>query len=58
MVQPGFFALHPAVLPPLPAGHYTLHGEIEDMPHGPTAPIDARLTVSTPRFTMAPDQVL
>ena len=58
MVQPGFFALHPAVLPPLPAGHYTLHGEIEDMPHGPTAPIDARLTVSSPRFTMPPDQIL
>ena len=38
MVQPGFFALHPAVLPPLPAGSYTLHGEIEDMPHGPIAP--------------------
>lgn len=58
MVQPGFFVLHPAVLPPLPAGAYTLHGDVEDMPHGPVAPLDNRITLSSPRFTMPPDQIL
>ncbi len=58
MPQPGFFILHPAVLPPLTAGGYTLHSEIEDMPHGPIAPLDAHITVSSPRFTMPPEQIL
>jgi hypothetical protein len=58
MPQPGFFVLHPAVLPPLTADRYTLHGAIEDMPHGPVDPIDAQLVVSAPRFTMPPDQIL
>ena len=58
MVQPGFFVLHPAVLPPLPAGTYTLHGEIEDIPAGPVAPLDSTITVSSPRWTMPPDQIL
>jgi hypothetical protein len=58
MVQPGFFVLHPAVLPPLPAGTYTLHGEVEDMPAGPVAPLDSAITVSSPRWTMPPDQIL
>jgi len=58
MVQPGFFVLHPAVLPPLPAGTYTLHGEIEDVPAGPVAPLDSTITVSSPRWTMPPDQIL
>ena len=58
MVQPGFFVLHPAVLPPVPAGAYTLHGEVEDMPPGPVAPLDNHITVSSPRFTMPPDQIL
>ena len=26
----------PAVLPPVPAGHYALHGQIEDLPDGPS----------------------
>ena len=58
MPQPGFFVLHPAVLPPLTADRYTLHGEIESMPAGPVAPLDAHITVSSPRFTMPPDQIL
>jgi hypothetical protein len=58
MVQPGFFVLHPAVLPPVPAGRYTLHGQIEDMPAGPVAPMDSAITVSSPRWTMPPDQIL
>lgn len=58
MPQPGFFVLHPAVLPPLRADRYTLHGEIEDMPAGPVQPLDARITVSSPRYTMPPDQIL
>ncbi|MGI5143556.1 MULTISPECIES: hypothetical protein [unclassified Streptomyces] len=58
MVQPGFFVLHPAVLPPLPAGTYTLHGEVEDVPVGPVAPLDSAITVSSPRWTMPPDQIL
>jgi hypothetical protein len=58
MPQPGFFVLHPAVLPPLGAGSYTLHGEIEDLPHGPVEPLDTHLQVSAPRFTMPPDQIL
>jgi len=58
MVQPGFFVLHPAVLPPVPAGTYTLHGAIEDLPAGPVAPLDSTITVSAPRWTMPPDQIL
>ncbi len=58
MVQPGFFVLHPAVLPPVPAGPYTLHGEVEDMPSGPVAPLDTHISVSSPRYTMPPDQIL
>jgi hypothetical protein len=58
MPQPGFFVLHPAVLPPLTADRYTLHGTIEDMPHGPIDPIDAQIVVSAPRFTMPPEQIL
>src|SRR5918994_3294385 len=58
MPQPGFFVLHPAVLPPLAAGSYVLHGEVEDMPAGPVQPLDARITVSSPRYTMPPDQIL
>ena len=58
MVQPGFFVLHPAVLPPLPAGTYTLHGQVEDVPTGPVAPLDSTITVSSPRWTMPPDQIL
>ena len=58
MPEPGFFVLHPAVLPPLTADSYTLHGEIEDMAGGAVAPLDAHLTVSSPRFTMPPEQIL
>jgi hypothetical protein len=58
MPQPGFFVLHPAVLPPLEAGAYTLHVEVEDMPAGGIEPLDAHVTVSAPRFTMPPEQVL
>ena len=28
------------------------------MPHGPVAPLDSTITVSSPRFTMPPDQIL
>jgi hypothetical protein len=58
MPQPGFFVLHPAVLPPLAADHYVLHGEVDDMPAGPVQPLDAHITVSSPRYTMPPDQIL
>src|SRR5262249_14901448 len=58
MPDPGFFVLHPAVLPPLEAGSYTLEGEIEDLPAGAVEPLAAHLTVSSPRFTMPPEQIL
>jgi hypothetical protein len=58
MPQPGFFVLHPAVLPPLKAGPYTLEGSIEDMPHGAVETLEGHLDVSAPRFTMPPDQIL
>src|SRR5919202_7141865 len=58
MPDPGFFVLHPAVLPPLTADRYTLHGEIEGMSGGAVAPLDTHITVSSPRFTMPPDQIL
>jgi len=60
MPQPGFFVLHPAVLPPLPADTYTLHGDITAMsvPDGSVAPLDSMIKVSSPRFTMPPDQIL
>ena len=58
MVQPGFFVLHLVVLPPLPACTYTLHGQVEDVPTGPVAPLDSTITVSSPRWTMPPDEIL
>jgi hypothetical protein len=58
VVEPGFFVLHPAVLPPLTAGHYRLTPAVEDMPHGPVAPLESHVSVSAPRFTMPPDQIL
>lgn len=58
MVQPGFFVLHPAVLPPVTAGRYRFTAAVEDMPHGPVAPLESHITVSAPRFTMPPDQIL
>ncbi|HEX3609323.1 MAG TPA: hypothetical protein VHU14_06615 [Solirubrobacterales bacterium] len=58
MPEPGYFVLHPAVLPPLKAGSYTLHGEVEEMAGGAVEPLDAHLTVSSPRYTMPPDQIL
>ena len=58
MPDPGFFVLHPAVLPPLEAGTYTLEGEIEDLPAGSVEPLAAHLAVSSPRFTMPPEQIL
>jgi hypothetical protein len=58
VVQPGFFVLHPAVLPPLTAGRYRFTAAVEDMPHGPVSPLESHVTVSAPRFTMPPDQIL
>jgi hypothetical protein len=58
MPEPGFFVLHPAVLPPLKAGAYTLHGEVEEMPGGAVEALDAHVTVSAPRYAMPPDQIL
>ena len=59
MPQPGFFVLHPAVLPPLKAGTYTLHGVVEQLPGDAViAPLDTYVTVSSPRFTMPPEQIL
>ena len=53
----GQFILHSMANPPLKAGDYTLQGRV-DIAGGPVDPYDAHLRVTSPRFTLPPDQML
>ncbi len=54
---PGTFRLYPFAAPPLPAGRYTLTGEITGMP-GPVEPMPAAVDIVAPRYALPPDQIL
>lgn len=53
----GQFVLHSMANPPLKAGDYALQGRV-DMAAGAVAPYDAHLRVTSPRFSLPPDQLL
>ncbi len=57
MIQRGTFVLHSFVAPPVTAGRYQLHGAIP-IPELPVEEHVAELVVSSPRYTMPPDQIL
>ena len=57
MPKVGQFVLHSMANPPLKAGDYTLHGHV-DTAGGPTADYDGHVRVTSPRFTLPPDQLL
>jgi hypothetical protein len=54
---PGTFRLYPFAEPPLPAGSYTLIGEITGMP-GPVEPMPTTVDIVAPRYALPPDQIL
>jgi hypothetical protein len=53
----GTFVLHSQVKPPITAGDYVLHGE-QQVAGGAVAPYDGHVRISSPRFTLPPDQLL
>ncbi len=53
----GHFVLHGSALPPLTAGDYVLEGE-QQVAGGPTAPYEAHLRITSPRFRLPADQLL
>lgn len=57
MPSPGHFILHSSAIPPLTAGDYTLQGT-QDVAGGPTEPYTGHLRVTSPRFSLPPDQIL
>jgi len=57
MPKPGFFILHSAAIPPLTAGDYRLQGT-QEVAGGPTAPYTGHVRVTSPRFSLPPDQIL
>ena len=60
MVSRGKFVLHSRAVPPLTAGDYVLQGTQTLTTGGsrPTAPYEANLRVTSPRFKLPPDQIL
>src|SRR5687768_13806463 len=54
---PGTFRLYPFAEPPLPAGRYTLTGDITGLP-GPVETMSATVDVVAPRYALPPDQIL
>lgn len=54
---PGTFRLYPYANPPLPAGPYTLTGEVSGLP-GEVEALQAAIDVTAPRYALPPDQVL
>jgi len=54
---PGTFRLYPFARPPLPAGAYTLTGEVSGLP-GQVETMQTALDVTAPRYGLPPDQVL
>jgi hypothetical protein len=53
----GQFVLHSMANPPLKAGDYTLQGR-QDVAGGPTAPYDGHLRITSPRYSLPPEQML
>jgi hypothetical protein len=54
---PGTFRLYPYAEPPLPAGRYTLSGEVTDLP-GEVETLTTTVDVVSPRYALPPDQIL
>jgi hypothetical protein len=54
---PGTFRLYPFAEPPLPAGRYTLTGDITGLP-GPVETMSVTVDVVAPRYALPPDQIL
>jgi len=55
--QLGEFVLHARAAPPLKAGEYTLVGH-QDVTGGVVEDLQTHVTVTAPRFTMPPEQIL
>jgi hypothetical protein len=55
--RPGTFRLYPYANPPLPAGSYTLTGEVGGLP-GAVDALQTAIDVTAPRYALPPDQVL
>jgi hypothetical protein len=62
MPKPGFFILHDAAVPDLPAGEYTIHVEqridVSGEDQDPIPGRDTHLLITAPRFILPPDQIL
>ena len=54
---PGTFRLYPFAEPPLPAGRYTLSGDITGLP-GEVESMPATVDIVAPRYALPPDQIL
>jgi hypothetical protein len=54
---PGTFRLYPFAEPPLPAGRYTLTGDVTGLP-GPVETMSVTVDVVAPRYALPPDQIL
>lgn len=57
MPTPGHFILHSRAVPPLGAGDYTLQGT-QEVAGGPTEPYTGHVRITSPRFSLPPDQIL
>jgi hypothetical protein len=62
MPNVGQFVLHSMANPPLKAGDYTLQGRMDiagaSLPLDPTAPYDGQLRITSPRYSLPPEQML
>jgi hypothetical protein len=54
---PGTFRLYPYAEPPLPAGRYTLGGDVTALP-GEVESLSTTVDVVSPRYALPPDQIL
>ena len=54
---PGTFRLYPFAEPPLPAGRYTLTGDVTGLP-GPVESMPTTVDIVAPRYALPPDQIL
>lgn len=56
-LPPGHFRLIPFAEPPVPAGAYLLSGEVAGLP-GSVEPLQSRVRIESPRYSLPPDQIL
>lgn len=54
---PGTFRLYPFAEPPLPAGRYTLTGDVAELP-GTVESMTTTIDIVAPRYALPPDQIL